>query len=200
VPFLHVFAVLTLLKQICNHPALVIGGSYKNATSGKFELFKELLDESLGSGHKIVVFSQYVEMIKIIENLLSDMDVKYAVLTGKTRNRGAVINRFQTDPECKVFCGSLNAGGIGIDLTAASVVIHFDRWWNASKENQATDRVHRIGQHRNVQVLKLVTRDTLEERIDQLIKRKQALFEKFLDHDEEIFKSLSRGEIIELLG
>ena len=79
-------------------------------------------------------------------------------------------------------------------------MIHYDRWWNASKENQATDRVHRIGQNKNVQVLKLVTRDSLEERIDQLIKSKQALFQKFLDQDEEIFKTLSRGEIIELLS
>jgi SNF2 family DNA or RNA helicase len=92
------------------------------------------------------------------------------------------------------------AGGIGIDLTSANVVIHYDRWWNASKENQATDRVHRIGQNKNVQVLKLVTRDSLEERIDQLIKSKQALFEKFMDKDEELFKSLTRDDIIELLS
>jgi SNF2 family DNA or RNA helicase len=199
VPYLHVFAVLTLLKQICNHPALVIGGSYKNSISGKFELFRELLDESLGSGHKIVVFSQYVEMIKIIENYLTDIEVKYAVLTGKTRNRGAVINRFQSDPDCKVFCGSLTAGGIGIDLTSASVVIHFDRWWNASKENQATDRVHRIGQNKNVQVLKLITRGTIEEKIDHLINSKQEMFDKFVDRDEDLFRGLSREQLIDLL-
>ena len=120
-------------------------------------------------------------------------------LTGSTRNRGEVIARFQTDPDVKVFCASLLAGGIGIDLTAGNVVIHYDRWWNASKENQATDRVHRIGQNKNVQVLKLVSRDTLEEKIDALINRKKELFERFLDRDEEMFKSLTRSEIIELL-
>ncbi len=201
VPFLHVFAVLTLLKQICDHPSVLLGrGTWRDHQSGKFDLFKELIEEAIESGHKVVVYSQYLEMLGIISEYLKSQNIDHELLTGQTTKRGKVIERFQTDPNCKVFCASLLAGGVGIDLTAANVVIHYDRWWNASKENQATDRVHRIGQHRNVQVLKLVTRDTLEERIDQLIKKKQALFEKFLDHDEEIFKSLSRGEIIELLG
>lgn len=200
IPFLHVFATLTMLKQVCDHPALL--GDAKNwrkAESGKFELLKELLIEAIGSGHKIVIFSQYVGMINIISEHLTDTGVKHVTLTGQTRNRGDVIKRFQTDPEIKVFLGSLLAGGIGIDLTAASVVIHYDRWWNASKENQATDRVHRIGQNKNVQVLKLVTRGTLEEKIDRMIQSKQALFEKFLDKDEEIFKAMSRQELIDLL-
>jgi SNF2 family DNA or RNA helicase len=200
VPFLHVFSILTLLKQICDHPSVLRGReTWRDHQSGKFELFKELIQEAIESGHKIVVYSQYLEMLGIISEFLKSESIDHEILTGSTTNRGKVIARFQTDENCKVFCASLLAGGIGIDLTAANVVIHYDRWWNASKENQATDRVHRIGQNRNVQVLKLVTRDTLEERIDQLIKKKQALFEKFLDQDEEIFKSLTRGEIIELL-
>jgi superfamily II DNA or RNA helicase len=200
VPYLHVFATLTLLKQICNHPALIAKSEdYKKHESGKFELLKELLEEALGSGHKIVIFSQYVGMIEIIEKYLKSVNVTSVCLTGQTRNRGEVIKKFQTDPETKVFLGSLLAGGIGIDLTAASVVIHYDRWWNATKENQATDRVHRIGQNRNVQVLKLITRGTLEEKIDRMIQSKAALFERFLDKDEEIFKTLSRQELIELL-
>jgi superfamily II DNA or RNA helicase len=201
VPFLHVFAVLTLLKQICDHPSVLTGKeSWRQHHSGKFDLFKELIQEALESGHKVVVYSQYIDMLGIISDYLKSEGINHELLTGSTTNRGKVIERFQTDPNCKVFCASLLAGGIGIDLTAANVVIHYDRWWNASKENQATDRVHRIGQNKNVQVLKLVTRDTLEERIDQLINKKKALFEKFLDQDEEIFKSLSRGEIIELLA
>ncbi len=201
VPFLHVFAVLTLLKQICDHPALLRGkDTWRQCHSGKFDLFKELILEAIESGHKIVVYSQYLDMLSIISSYLKDEKIDHELLTGSTTNRGKVIERFQTDPNCKVFCASLLAGGIGIDLTAANVVIHYDRWWNASKENQATDRVHRIGQNKNVQVLKLVTRDSLEERIDQLIKSKQALFEKFMDKDEEAFKSLSRDEIIELLS
>ncbi len=200
VPFLHVFSVLTLLKQICDHPSVLRGrDTWREHQSGKFDLFKELIQEAIESGHKIVVYSQYLEMLAIISDYLKSEAIDHELLTGSTTNRGKVIERFQKEPDCKVFCASLLAGGIGIDLTSANVVIHYDRWWNASKENQATDRVHRIGQNRNVQVLKLVTRDTLEERIDQLINKKKALFEKFLDQDEEIFKSLTRSEIIELL-
>ncbi len=200
IPFLHVFATLTMLKQICNHPALVLDNvDWRQHTSGKFELFKEIVEEAIGSGHKIVVYSQYVSMIKIFEEYLKEQKIEHVVLTGQTRNRGKVINEFQTNPNCKIFCGSLLAGGVGIDLTAASVVIHYDRWWNASKENQATDRVHRIGQHNNVQVLKLITRGTLEEKIDELIKSKREVFEKFMDQDEEVFKTFDRQQLIELL-
>ncbi len=200
VPYLHVFATISLLKQICDHPALVTKSvDYTRHASGKFDLLKELLEEALGSGHKIVIFSQYLQMIEIIKKHLTSLGVGHVALTGQSRDRGAIIQKFQTDESCRVFVGSLLAGGIGIDLTAASVVVHYDRWWNASKENQATDRVHRIGQNQNVQVLKLITRGTLEEKIDRLINSKKSLFEKFVDRDEEIFKNLSRLELIELL-
>lgn len=200
IPYLHVFSVITLLKQISDHPALLTEPKlWRNHHSGKFELFKELITEAMESGHKVVVYSQYLDMLGIISEYLKDEKIPHELLTGATKNRGEVIARFQEDPTSRVFCASLLAGGIGIDLTAASVVIHYDRWWNASKENQATDRVHRIGQNKNVQVLKLVTRDTLEEKIDALINKKRELFEKFLDRDEEMFKSLSRSEIIDLL-
>ncbi len=199
VPFLHIFAILTLLKQICNHPALINHEDWTKSESGKFETLKEILAEALESGHKVVIYSQYVGMIKIISAYLKQQNVNHEVLTGQTKNRGKVIEKFQTDPECKIFIASLLAGGVGIDLTAASVVIHYDRWWNASKENQATDRVYRIGQNKNVQVLKLVTRGTLEEKIDLLITSKKELFEKFMDRDEEVFKAFSRNQLIELL-
>lgn len=199
VPFLHIFAILTMLKQICNHPALVNKGDPKKFESGKFESLKEILAEALESGHKVVIYSQYVGMIKIISEYLKEEEINHEVLTGQTKNRGKVIDRFQTNPDCKIFIASLLAGGVGIDLTAASVVIHYDRWWNASKENQATDRVYRIGQNKNVQVLKMVTRGTLEEKIDLLINSKKELFEKFMDRDEEVFKTFSRSQLIELL-
>ena len=200
VPYLHVFATISLLKQVCDHPALILeNADYRKHESGKFELLKELLDEALGSGHKIVIFTQYLGMVKIIQSYLTDKKIGHEVLTGQTRNRGEVIERFQKDPNSKIFIGSLLAGGIGIDLTAASEVIHYDRWWNASKENQATDRVHRIGQEKNVQVLKLISRGTLEEKIDSIIAAKAALFEKFMDRDEDVFKNLSRQELIDLL-
>ena len=201
IPFLHVFHTLTLLKQICNHPAIALGDpNYENYESGKFEAFKELLSEALDSGHKIVIYSQYVKMIDIFSHYLDKINVGHICLTGQSRNRGKLVKDFQTKDEYRVFCGSLLAGGIGIDLTAASVVFHYDRWWNASKENQATDRVHRIGQNKNIQVFKFITKGSLEEKIDQLISSKQSIFEKYLEKDEDIFKKLDRRQLIDLLS
>jgi superfamily II DNA or RNA helicase len=200
IPFLHVFATLQLLKQVCDHPAVMLKSpDYKKYESGKFELLKQLIDEALGSGHKIVIFSQYVGMIKIINAYLAENGILSVCLTGQSKKRGKIVEEFQTNDNVKVFVGSLLAGGIGIDLTAASVVIHYDRWWNASKENQATDRVHRIGQKKFVQVIKLVTKGTLEEKIDRIIASKHKVFSKFLEKDEEIFGTLSRQELIDLL-
>ena len=110
------------------------------------------------------------------------------------------MQRFQKDPQCKVFLGSLQAAGLGIDLTAATVVIHYDRWWNAARENQATDRVHRIGQKRGVQVCKLITIGTIEERIDRMIERKSQLLEDVIAYDDhQVVKKLSRSELLELI-
>ena len=200
VQVVHIFAILNLLKQICNHPLLVLEGlDFDNHKSGKFELLKELLFEGLESNQKIVIYTQYLKMVDIISAYLQQQQIKFVTLTGASRQRGKLIAQFQEDPETRVFVATLLTGGIGIDLTAASIVIHYDRWWNASKENQATDRVHRIGQHKNVQVFKLITKDTFEERIDRLIRKKQDLFEKYLEKDEEIFKNLTRQELIDLL-
>lgn len=200
IPYLHVFTVLQLLKQICDHPALIRKTTnWRDGESGKFELFRSLLTEALESNHKIVIYSQYLQMIEIIKNYLTELKVGHVVLTGKSQKRGEIVHKFQTDPEVKVFVGSLLAGGLGIDLTAASVVIHYDRWWNASKENQATDRVHRIGQKNFTQVIKLVSRGTLEEKINQMIAEKDSLFNRFLERDEEAFKSLTREDLINLL-
>jgi SNF2 family DNA or RNA helicase len=139
-------------------------------------------------------------MINRLSERLRQRNIKHVVLTGQTTQRGQLVRQFQEDSDTKVFLGSLLAGGTGIDLTAASVVIHFDRWWNAAKENQATDRIHRIGQQRNVQVYKLVTKGTLEERIDEIINRKKLLFERFVEEDTEIFKNFSREDLLKLLA
>ena len=200
VDYLHILAVLTRLKRICDHPALVLEkGRGEHLMSGKFELFAELMEEALEGETKVVVFSQYLEMLDLIEAWLAARDVEFASLRGSTRNRGRVIRRFQEDPACRVFVGSLLAGGLGIDLTAASIVIHYDRWWNAAREDQATDRVHRIGQRRGVQVLKLVTRGTLEEKIDRMIQAKRELADSILESDDATLKALSREELIDLL-
>ncbi|UCF92000.1 MAG: DEAD/DEAH box helicase [Desulfobacterales bacterium] len=203
VPYMHIFALLNLLKQICNHPALVEKKTddYVRYESGKWDLFTELLAESLDSGQKVVVYSQYLAMIEIIKKHLAVQQVGFASLTGASRNRGDIIARFADDPACRVFVGSLKAGGTGIDLVAASVVIHYDRWWNAAREDQATDRVHRIGQRRGVQVFKLVTAGTLEEKIAALIAKKRNLMEDVVQEDDPgLLKAFNREELIDLLS
>jgi SNF2 family DNA or RNA helicase len=199
IPYVHIFSVISFLKQICNDPAL-LDPRYEDVGSGKLALFDELLSEALASDQKVVVFSQYAKMVNRLSERLSHRGVKHVVLTGQTTQRGLLVRQFQEDSEVKVFLGSLLAGGTGIDLTAASVVIHFDRWWNAAKENQATDRIHRIGQQKNVQVYKLVTKGTLEERIDDIINRKKLIFERFVEEDSEIFKNLTREDLLKLLA
>ncbi len=202
VPYMHVFAILNYLKQICDHPSLIEGSfDYTKYTSGKWDLFTELLQESLGSGQKVVVFSQYVKMLGLLERYLTDNQIKFATIKGTTRNRGEAIRRFNNDPDCMVFSASLRASGLGIDLTAASVVIHYDRWWNSAREDQATDRVHRIGQSRGVQVFKLLTENTLEEKIDVIISRKRKLMESVVKEDDQsMLKRFSREELIELVS
>jgi SNF2 family DNA or RNA helicase len=200
IPYIHIFSLLSRLKRLCDHPALVIKGAKGRAmASGKFDLFTELMDEALDGGEKVVVFTQYLEMIDLITGWLDRYGAAWVSLRGDTRNRRAVVRAFQTDPNCRVFVGSLLAGGVGIDLTAASVVIHYDRWWNAARENQATDRVHRIGQTRGVQVIKLITRGTLEEKIDQMIKRKAELMDALVEDDAATLKAFSREELIDIL-
>ncbi|MEM1248763.1 MAG: DEAD/DEAH box helicase [Acidobacteriota bacterium] len=201
-PYIHIFALLNMLKQICDHPALVLGApeAYERHDSGKWDLYEELLEESLDSGQKVVVFSQYLGMIDIMERHLGRLGVPSVTLTGASRNRGDLVDRFNNDPDCRVFLGSLKAGGTGIDLVGGSVVIHYDRWWNAAREDQATDRLYRIGQKRAVQVFKLVTEDTLEERIAAIIDSKRRLMSSIVQEDDpKLNKIFSREELIDLL-
>lgn len=202
VPYMHIFALLNLLKRICDHPALVNGDAndYEKHQSGKWELFRELVSESLESGQKVIVFSQYLGMIGIMEKYFTAQNIGYVSLTGASRNRGEIIRRFNEDENCRVFIGSLKAGGVGIDLVAGSVVIHYDRWWNAAKEDQATDRAYRIGQKRCVQVFKLVTEGTLEEKISAIIEKKRNLMDSVIKEDAaDSLKAFSREELAELL-
>ncbi len=203
IPYMHIFALLSSLKQICNHPAayLKVTEKYKEYQSGKWELFLELLYEARESQQKVVIFSQYLNMLDIIENYLTEANIGFAAIRGSTTDRQQQLQRFNGDPTCEVFVASLQAAGLGIDLTAASVVIHYDRWWNAARENQATDRVHRIGQKRGVQVFKLVTKETFEEKIDALITKKGNLMEETVGVDDHgIVKQFSRADILELLN
>ncbi|MBA3721298.1 MAG: DEAD/DEAH box helicase [Parachlamydiaceae bacterium] len=203
IPYMHIFALLSSLKQICDHPAVYLKKpqDYKQYTSGKWELFLELLNEARESNQKVVVFSQYLGMLDIIQSHLEENNIGYAAIRGATQNRKEEIQRFNRDPSCEVFVGSLQAAGLGVDLTAGSVVIHYDRWWNAARENQATDRVHRIGQTRGVQVFKLITKNTFEEKIDLMIRRKGQLMEDVIGIDDhKVLKKFSREELMDLLN
>lgn len=202
VNYVHIFALLSRLKQVCNHPVLLSEeiSHYKKYSSGKWDLFVELLQETQESGQKVVVFSQYLHMLDIIEQHLQEKGWGYAQIRGETRDRREELRRFQEDPSCVVFLGSLQAAGLGIDLTAASVVILYDRWWNAARENQAIDRVHRIGQKWGVQVYKLITKGTIEEKIDLMISKKGRLLEEVVTSDDQAtLKTFTRSELIELL-
>lgn len=198
-PYVHIFSILSRLKQVCDHPCLIEGNPKEYAAhhSGKFELFMELLNEAMGSGQKVVVFSQFLDMIAIIEAYLKKKGIGYASIKGSTRDRSEQLRKFRDDPQCSVFVASLLAAGVGIDLTVASIVIHYDRWWNPAKENQATDRVHRIGQNRGVQVFKLVTKNTIEEHIHEMIERKKGLLEDIIGEEDQI-NYLNRDELVEV--
>lgn len=202
IPYIHIFALLNLLKQICGHPALALGclDRADEHASGKWDLFREILGEALESGHKVVVFSQFLGMIELMQRHLRELSIGHSVLTGSTADRGGAVDRFNRDPDCRVFLGSLKAGGTGIDLVGGSVVIHYDRWWNAAREDQATDRVHRLGQRRAVHVLKLIAEGTLEEKISALIERKRRLMGTVVHEDDpRLAKIFTRDELLEML-
>ncbi len=184
---------LLRLRQICNHPMLL-----KNATvkkSGKFEEFKELIQKVIEEDHKVLVFSQFVKMLDIIEIYLKRHNLKYEILTGKSINREQIVDRFQNDEKIKIFLISLKAGGFGLNLTAADYVFHYDPWWNPAVEMQATDRTHRIGQEKNVFVYKFITKNSVEEKILQLQEQKRELVGNIVSTDTGIFKSLNRNDI-----
>ncbi len=199
--YIHVFALINKLKQICDHPALVHRHThFRDHESGKWDLFVDLLEESRASSQKMVVFSQYLGMLDIIEAYLKEQNIGFASIRGSTKDRRGEVKRFKEDPSCEVFVGSLQAAGVGIDLTAASIVVHYDRWWNPAKENQATDRVHRIGQSRGVSVFKFVTKNTVEEHINTLIEKKKNLIQNIVGYDsEEEMKQMNREELTLLL-
>lgn len=200
---MNILAVITRLKRICCHPCLVQGcdnpGEYR---SGKWDLFVELIAELMAAGLKCVVFSQYTAMLDLIEHHLRGLGIPYGGLKGdmSAGQRQQMIERFNSDADCRVFCASLLAGGVGIDLTAAGAVIHYDRWWNPAREEQATARVHRMGQQNVVQVFRLITMGTLEEKIHRLMTAKRELAASLIRDDEAgIVKQLDRGQLVELL-
>ena len=196
---IHILAGLTKLRQVCNHPALLLKDeTFKGYESAKLKIFEELVDEIVSSDRKVLVFSQFTGMLDILQETLNKKGVDHLYLSGKTKNRKELVEAFNTDPDKKVFLISLKAGGTGLNLTAADNVIIFDPWWNPSVENQAVDRAHRMGQTKSVNVYRLVTRGTIEEKILKLQEKKQFLFDNLVNESKDLFKHLTWGDIKEL--
>ena len=194
----QVLSELTRLRQLCCDPALV----YENYEGGsaKLDLCIELIQSAVESGHKILLFSQFTSMIEILTARLQEESISYFVLQGSTKKeqRAQMVEQFNRD-DTSVFCISLKAGGTGLNLTGADIVIHYDPWWNVAVENQATDRAHRIGQKNVVTVYKLIAKGTIEEKIIKLQQRKKELAEEILSGDEIKTASFQREELLELL-
>ena len=197
---IQILAALTRLRQICCHPSLFIE-DYQEGSS-KLEQCMEIIQEASNSGHKILLFSGYTSMFEIMEKELKDKEIKYFKLTGSTKveERIKLVEEFNQNSEIKVFLISLKAGGTGLNLTGADMVIHYDPWWNLSTENQATDRAYRIGQKNNVQVYKLITKNSIEEKIYELQQKKAELVDQMLSTKTSFINKLSKDEIMDLFA
>ena len=197
-----VLRLLTVLKQICNHPAQYLHQAGPvPGRSGKLAALDELLDVIVGAGDSVLVFSQFVDMCSLIEGHLATLQIPTLFLHGgvPARKREEMVARFQAG-EVPVFLLSLKAGGVGLNLTQATHVIHYDRWWNPAVEDQASDRAHRIGQRRAVQIHRLVCEGTLEDRVAQLLETKRALAESVVGQGEAWIGDLSNSELAALVS
>ncbi len=202
-----ILALLTRLRQLCCHPSLCYE-DYKQG-SGKLDACMELIEEAVSGEHKVLVFSQFTSMLEIIENELKRADIPYYKLTGSTpkEKRAQLVEAFNDESgemqeigeDAHVFLISLKAGGTGLNLTAADVVIHYDPWWNFAAQNQATDRAHRIGQKKNLQVYKIIAEGTIEEKILKLQESKKDLAEAVITENQAGINHLSGKYLMELL-
>ncbi|MBM3191677.1 MAG: DEAD/DEAH box helicase, partial [Chlamydiae bacterium] len=196
---IHVLATLTRLKQICCHPAIFAKETAEEGDSSKYDMLLELLQTLIEGNHKTVIFSQYTKMLQIMRQDFEQMGVRFVYLDGSSKNRLDIVNRFNEDPTISVFLVSLKAGGTGLNLVGADTVIHYDMWWNPAVENQATDRVYRLGQKQSVSVYKLVTLSTIEEKIVEMQTRKKGLVKKVVSCDDEAIAKLTWEDVLELL-
>lgn len=196
---IHVLATLTRLKQICCHPAIFAKEKAEMGDSAKYEMLLELMQTLVEGGHKTVIFSQYTQMLQIMREDFEQRGIRFSYLDGSTKNRMKIVNEFNETPEIPVFLVSLKAGGTGLNLVGADTVIHYDMWWNPAVENQATDRVHRLGQKKSVSSYKLITLGTIEEKIVEMQKRKKGLVKKVVSCDDEAIAKLTWEDVLELL-
>ena len=195
---IHVLRGLTQLRQICNDPRLLKAGQLQGQGSSKIEALMEQID-SKAAHHKILVFSQFVSMLDLLRDELDKSGIGYAYLTGATKNREEAVQRFQTDPQTRVFLLSLKAGGTGLNLTAATYVYLVDPWWNPAVEAQAIDRAYRIGQHRNVQAVRLICPGTVEEKMQVLQESKKARSAELLQSGKDLFSAMTKEDWQQLL-
>jgi superfamily II DNA or RNA helicase len=196
-----VLTALLRLRQVCCDLRLLKLDNVNPVTaSGKLDLFGELLEEVIDGGHRLLVFSQFVGMLTLLKERLVEEKIEFCYLDGSTTDRAAVVEQFQTNAAIPVFLISLKAGGVGLNLTGADTVVHFDPWWNPAVEDQATDRAHRIGQTKVVTSYKLITRDTVEEKILVLQNRKREIIQATIGGEEEFAAALNWEEIQELLA
>jgi hypothetical protein len=195
-----VLKLLTALKQVCNHPAQYLHELRPIAgRSGKLAALDDLLEVILAAGESVLIFSQYVQMCTLIELHLQARGIRTLFLNGRTIDRDTMVAEFQAG-KAPVFLLSLKAGGVGLNLTRAGHVVHYDRWWNPAVEDQATDRAYRIGQDRHVQVHKLVTAGTIEDRIATLLNDKRTLAESVIGAGENWLTELSTAELADLVS
>ncbi len=189
---------LTRLRQICCDPRLCCEGY--TGQSGKLDACMELLREASAGGHKVLLFSQFTSMLALIRQRLEEEDIPHYVLQGSTpkEERARLVDLFNRD-KTPVFLISLKAGGVGLNLTGADMVIHYDPWWNLAVENQATDRAHRIGQKNPVQVVRLIAKDTIEEKILAMQESKWLLAEQVVGNKTPSVTDLTVEELLELL-
>jgi superfamily II DNA or RNA helicase len=196
---IQVLEALLRLRQAACHPGLV-NPDFKDESSSKQSLLLERLKELRAEGHKALVFSQFVKFLTLVRRNLDAEGVPYEYLDGQTRDRAARVDRFQNDPDCRLFLVSLKAGGQGLNLTAAEYVFLLDPWWNPAVEAQAIDRAHRIGQTRRVFAYRLIAKDTVEEKVLELQARKRQLVEEILSAQRSVLSDLTREDLAMLLG
>ena len=194
---MSILDALLKLRQICCHPRLLkldLPGFSNNLPSGKFDAFKDMILEIVEGGHKVLVFSQFVQMLQIIKQWLEFTQVPFCYLDGASKDRFDQVDRFNNSPDIPIFLISLKAGGTGLNLTSADYVIHYDPWWNPAVESQATDRTHRIGQTRQVFSYKLICQNTVEEKILKLQEAKRGVAEAIIP-GQDTWKSLTREDL-----
>ena len=197
---MYIFSMLTRLRQICCHPSLYVD-DYQG-DSAKHNLVNDIIYDAIESNHRMLIFSQFTSMLDILDASLTEKGIKHFKLTGNTpsEERFRLVDEFNKNEEIKVFLISLKAGGTGLNLVGADTVIHYDPWWNFSAENQASDRVHRIGQKNNVQIIKMITKDSIEEKILELQNKKKDLFNKVVSDDGNILTKLTNEELLSLFN